>query len=258
MEAYNPNYGPPGTEPDYVGSRNRGHRTIRAPSPRLSADQQLSAQTSALNLSDKLPPPPTPANIFATKSLNMRKERKAWVSKYRDKLKANHPELLAREIDDMTEEAWKQHVPILRNHLPRALKVREGRIWRKKQNKRNPKFAEQRALRVTELSVQIGRSNPGMTSEEAKKQARWLEQEETVEAADRALLHRKKVSMAAKAAKREKKARDAEAAGRILKYQKANGRQATSPFSKLGKPQVEELGEEEEDVGHALVIHSRS
>ena len=257
MEAYNPNYGPPGTEPDYVGSRNRGQRTIRAPSPRLSADQQLSAQTSALNLSDNLPPLPTPANMFATKSLQVRNERKAWISKYRDKLTAKHPELLAREIDDMTEEAWKQHLPILKDHLSRALKVREGKRWRRKQNKRNPKFAEQRALRVTELSVQMLRSNPGMTSGEAKKQARWLEQQETVDAADRALLHRKQVSIAEKAAKREKKARAAEA-GRIVNYKNTNERRALSPSSKLGNALVEELGEEEDDVGHALVIHSRS
>ena len=231
--------------------RKEKRMDMRIATHKPSTDQLLSAQVSALNLSDRtVYKIPSPAIMFATKSLKMGPERKAWISKYRDKLRTNRPELLAHEIDDMTEEAWKQYAPVFEEHLSRALKVREGKRYRKKQNKRNPGFAEQRALRVTELSDQMRRSNPTMSSEEAKNQAKWLEQQEIIDAADKALLRRMEDREAAKIAKHEKKARAA-AAGQIVNYQKADERQTKKQFSKVGNAQVDEAGEEEDDVGHA-------
>lgn len=49
MAGYTPKYGPPGTEPEYIGSRNRRDRRRRASSPKRFTDRQLSAEYDTYN-----------------------------------------------------------------------------------------------------------------------------------------------------------------------------------------------------------------
>ena len=258
MTGYTATYGLPGTEPEHVGSRNKGRRSPRAPSPKPPIDQQISTQTGALKISInstflKQADPPV---VLATKSLKMNKQQKAWKKAYTAQLTISNPDLLPHEVADMAHEAWERTEPGLRHQVTTAAAERKGAKWRKKQMKANPSFLGQRALRLTQLYNEVREMNPTVSWEDVMTQAKDLEKREIIAAAGRELLEKKKARYKAK----EKKKREPAKAEKVVRDQKrANENQISSYFARVERKQVAEHSGDEDGVGrYASTVCHRS
>lgn len=248
MTGYTPTYGTPGTEPEYVGSRNKERRRSRAPSPKPSIDQQISTQTGALTISAK-PTSPKQANppvALATKSLKMAKQQKAWKKAYTAQLTISNPDLLPHEVADMTHEAWQRTEPRLRQQVTAAAAERKVAKWREKRMKANPSFRGQRALRLTQLSEEVREMNPTSSREDVMTQAKDLEKREVIAAVARELLEKKRARYEAK----EKRKQEAAKAENVVRDQKrATENQISSYFARVERTQVAEHSGDEGGVG---------